>query len=283
MRVVLAERVADTRTCFACGASAETVEHVIPSWLQHRFKLWDELMVLPNGTTIPYRQLTVPACNRCNTSCFAPLEARIESDRASASDIWKWANKIHYGLMWKDRFLAWDRRRQGATIADAFVAIDPLQRSRRFLECVWGDFSVDPDPFGSVFVFRFEGREEFRFGHFPSSGSIGVCLGPVGYVVFTEDGQGVKRSTPANAALASLPKPPSANDMMWFYAQCVEMMERHTLTFPMAMTATSLIRAGSTVVRDVRPVDKGRFRAICASLGLTWIDTEESETPDPLA
>lgn len=270
----------DRQSCFACGEDASTVEHIIPSWLQHRFNLWNQLMVLPNGTTIPYRQVTVPACARCNTTCFAPLESRIQSNSASESDIWRWANKIHYGLMWKDRLLDWDRRRPGPTIGEAFADADPFQRSRRFLECVWGDFKVHPDPFGSVFIFQFDHAEPFHFCHVPTAGSIGVCLGHLGYVVFIEDGQAVKRSIPANAVITSLPKPLCASNMMWFYAQCLEMLERHTLTFPMAMTPTSLVRTGSAVVREVRPVDKGRFRAICASLGLTWVDTEEGKASD---
>jgi hypothetical protein len=55
------EVAADFDTCFVCGGKATTVEHVIPSWLQRRFNLWNQHLVLPNGSAIPYRQLRVPA------------------------------------------------------------------------------------------------------------------------------------------------------------------------------------------------------------------------------
>jgi mannose-6-phosphate isomerase-like protein (cupin superfamily) len=41
------------------------------------------------------------------------------------------------------------------------------------------------------------------------------------------------------------------------------------------MSPGFIARVGSTVVHDVRPPNKQRFRSICAQLGLEWIDTDE--------
>lgn len=265
--------VARRDTCFACEGVATTVEHVVPAWLQKRFGLSNQHLTLPNGSAIAYRQLVIPACADCNAR-FGRLEAKIEADRASNSDIWKWANKIHYGLRHKDRFLAWDRKKNGLTIGD-LSQDDPLQRSRLFLRCVVGNFKTEPDPFGSVFVFRFSNRHEFKFAHFVESSSICVCLGHVGYVVFAEDGQAVKRSIPAQEIISSLPATQTVEHMLWFYAQCVEMLARHTLGMNIVMCPGLFARVGQTKVHEVRPVDKKRFRATCASLGLQWIDTDE--------
>lgn len=268
--------VADIRTCFICDRDATTVEHVIPGWLQRRFNLWDQLLSLPNRSTIPYRQLVVPACHRCNVEVFGALERKIEADQATDSEIWLWANKIHYGLTHKDRFLAWDRKNRSISIGDVSAQCDLLERSRHFLHCVSGDFKTDPDPFGSVFVFRFPNEQDFKFAHFVESRSICVCVGKVGYVVFVEDGQAVKRGRPTETVLASLPRPPRVEDMLWFYAQCIEQLARHTLGFDILMSPGFIARLGGTVVHEIRPIDKDRFRATCSALGLRWIDTDEA-------
>jgi hypothetical protein len=111
--VVEKREVPDRDTCFICAQPATTAEHVIPRWLQQRFDLYGQRLELPNHTTIPYSQLTIPACARCNTGIYGPLEERVSRNAASLSDLWKWANKVHYGLAFKDRFLEWDRRNPG--------------------------------------------------------------------------------------------------------------------------------------------------------------------------
>jgi hypothetical protein len=262
-------------TCFVCGRDATTVEHVVPAWLQRRFNLWDQFLQLPNRSTIPYRQLRIPSCRRCNGEVFGALERRVETDHASESDIWKWANKIHYGLTHKDRFLAWDRANRSVKIGDVTAQSDPFERSRHFLHCVSGDFRADPDPFGSVFVFQFETEQDFKFAHFVESSSVCICLGRVGYIVFVEDGQTIKLGRPVEALLASLPRAPRLEDMLFFYAQCLELVARHTLGFDILMGPGFIAKAGDTVVHEVRPIDKNRFRATCVHLGLRWIDTGE--------
>jgi hypothetical protein len=47
--------------CTFCGRPAETVEHVIPKWLQNHFDLFDQKLELWNGTTMPQRLATVSA------------------------------------------------------------------------------------------------------------------------------------------------------------------------------------------------------------------------------
>jgi hypothetical protein len=206
---------------------------------------------------------------------FGALENRVEADTASDEDVWRWANKIHYGLSYKGRVLEWDRRHPGLKIGDVARVDDPFERSRHFLQCVSGDFAVDPDPFGSVFTFRFKERGDFKFAHFLESRSICVCLGEVGHVVFVEDGQALRRDKATRLALEALPDPPSVPDMLFFFAQSVEHLARHTLGQDFIMSPGFIARVGSTVVHDVRPPNKQRFRSICAQLGLEWIDTDE--------
>lgn len=267
--------IAGLETCFICGRHASSVEHIIPAWLLHRFGLWDQELRLPNATTIPYRQLTIPACTRCNTQVFGTLEERVSTGTASEAEIWRWANKIHYGLSHKDRFLAWDRANAHLKIGDVVRADDPFERSRHFLQCVAGEFKTAPDPFGSVFVFNFGSPQQFVFAHSVALSSICISTGNVGYVVFVEDGQALKRDRGLRSVLAELPPKPGVADMLFFYAQCSEHALRHTLGQSVIMTQGLLARVGPTVVHDVRPPSKARFRAICASLGIRWIDRDE--------
>lgn len=148
--------------CTFCGRPAETVEHVIPKWLQKRFNLFDQKLELWNGTTMPYRQAVVPACARCNGDRFSPLENRIRQGCASQRDYYLWALKISYCLGHRDTTLFLDRANPDAgpllppAIADdigvlarhAFGALDSPA------------FHFSPDPFGSV-MFIDSYRDEF--------------------------------------------------------------------------------------------------------------------------
>jgi hypothetical protein len=260
-------------TCFICAQPADTVEHVIPKWLQRRFDLWNQHISLPNGTSIPYRQLTIPACSRCNSVVLAPLEQCVESGAASESDIWKWANKIHYGLGFKHQFLEWDRRNPGYKIGSVVRQDDPLERDRHFLHSIAGHFRTDPDPFGSVFRFDFSTPQRFFLAHLMHSSSVCICLGDVGYNVFVTDGQALKRDVATSREYDAAPKG-RLEDMLFFYAQNVEHLARHKLGQNIIMTDGFLARLGRTVVHDVSPPDKVRFRAICAALGLEWVDSD---------
>lgn len=245
----------------------------MPKWLQRRFDLWNQHITLPNGTSIPYRQLTIPACGTCNSTVLSPLERRVEDGSATESDIWKWANKIHYGLGHKHKFLDWDRKNPGYKLGSVIKQDDPLERDRHFLHSVGGHFRTEPDPFGTVYRFDFAAPQDFAFAHIIASNSVCVSLGAVGYVVFVLDGQALKRDVATSDLYRRCPKA-RKEDMLFFFAQCLEHLARHQLGQNIVMTEGLLLRLGSTVVHDVKPVDKGRFRMICRALGLEWVDTE---------
>jgi hypothetical protein len=261
-------------TCFICGRKAITLEHVIPKWLQRRFNLWNQLLSLPNGDSIPYRKVLVPACKRCNNEVYGSLERRMSENVASDSDIWKWANKIHYSLAYRDRIMQWDLKNPGYKIGDVIKSNDPIERDRHFLHCVSGDFKTEPYPFGSVFRFNFSPRQDFAFAHIIYSSSICISVGDVGYVVFVIDGQALKNDIATNEAYEKLPRDTKKEDMLFFYAQCIEHLVRHKLGQNIIMSQNFIARIGKTVVHDSEPVNKERFRAICKKLGLEWIDAE---------
>jgi hypothetical protein len=265
----------DRDTCFICGRKAETVEHIIPKWLQNRYNLWNERLAIANGTSIQYKKLKVPACKKCNNEVYGKLEKRVCTGSATEADIWRWANKIHYSLGYKDRIFEWDRNNPGYKIGDVINSNDPIERDRHFLHCVSGDFKTEPDPFGSVFKFNFGKEEEFVFANIIHSKSLSFCLGDVGYVVFVSDGQALKKDLSIGQYYQSIPKFCHKEDMLFFHAQCVEMIARHILGQNIIMSQGFISRMGKTVVHKSEPPNKERFNEICKALGLDWIDKDE--------
>jgi len=201
----LRNRKFDNETCFLCARSlpryGPTVEHVIPRWTQRRFELWDQELNLLNGTSIPYRQLTVPCCEECNKYRLQPIEEMMlgaveegaEAVRALGSRVlFLWLGKILYGLLYREVLLPFDRRNPAAgtivppTSLKFFLThLMFLQEAREKLETI--DFTP-----GSIFIFRTQQPKNIRFqwdfldnvGHL----TIGVRLGKVGIIGALADG-----------------------------------------------------------------------------------------------
>jgi len=263
-------------TCFICGRKANTREHLFPKWLQHEFNLWDQRLIIPNKTSIAYRQLTVPCCNTCNNEVFSDLERKLSTKTESEADVWRWANKVHFALTLKDKFLEWDRRNPGYKIGDVISPNDSLEQSRHFLHCVSGDFKTSPDPFGSVFRFDFTTRQEYNFVHLTLFNSICISFGDRGYVVFVRDGQYLKNNRGVLFDFEELQKKTEINmyDMLFFYAKNIEYMARFNITIPVAIMPKQIVKLGAASVREERPVNKELLSVLCERLGITWIDSD---------
>lgn len=263
--------------CFICGDTATTVEHVIPKWLQRKFNLWDQKIVIPNQTTLTYKQIVVPACRRCNNEVYGALEDRVKNNVADEKDIWRWANKIHFGLRLKDRFLEFDRKNPGTKIGDVFDTNDFLEQSRHFLHCITNDFTCHPDPFGSVFKFEFAYDEEFNLIHIINSSAIYICVGKQAYIVFITDGQILKNDVTSVAVGYNKIKERTYGlaDSLCFYAQCIYYMEQYTYSNPIVFSEKGISKLGRATLRNEKPLDKPLFRSICDRFGITWIDEDE--------
>lgn len=263
-------------TCFICGRQANTKEHLFPKWLQHEFNLWDQQLIIPNKTSIAYRQLTVPCCSKCNNEVFSSLECKISSKTETDADIWRWANKVHFALTLKHKFLDWDRKNPGYKIGDVISPSDHLEQSRHFLHCVSGDFKTSPDPFGSVFKFNFTTKQEYNFVHLIGSSSICISFGDRGYIVFIRDGQFLKGSSGVNKDFDIINKKPEINmqDMLFFYAKNIEYLERLKITIPIMVTKGQIVKLGSATIREEKPVNKELLSKLCEWMGFTWIDAD---------
>ena len=266
-------------TCFICGKPATSVEHIIPKWLQRKFNLWDQKIEVPNLTTVTYKQLVVPACKRCNNEIYGKLEERMSKNEADEKDIWRWANKIHFGLRLKDSFLDSDRKNPGRKIGDVFKSNDFLEHSRHFLHCITNDFTCHPDPFGSVFKFELKKEADFNLIHIINSSSIYICTGNFVYIVFVTDGQILKKDDVGirdNYDRISKQKC-DLGDTLFFYAQGVYCLEQYTYSNPIVFSEKGVTKLGQSTLRREKPLDKELFRAICNRFGITWIDKDELE------
>lgn len=263
--------------CFICGNPATSVEHIIPKWLQRKFNLWDAKIEISNLTTVTYKQLVVPACKSCNNEIYGKLEDRVRKNEADEKDIWRWANKIHFGLRLKDTFLDFDRKNPGRKIGDVFNSTDYLEQSRHFLHCITNDFTCYPDPFGSVFKFDLKKEENFNLIHIINSSSIYICIGSIVYIVFVKDGQILKKD---DIGIRDDFKRISSQkcdigDTLFFYAQCIYYFEQYTYSNPIVFSEKGITKLGQATLREEKPLDKELFRAICNRFGITWIDKDE--------
>ena len=109
-------------TCFLCGAALTSEnrsdEHVIPKWVQGKYELWNQRITLLNGTSIPYRQLTIPCCRECNNDILSQLEnkVRIAVDQGytavaelDSRTLFLWLGKIFFGMLYRELFLSINR------------------------------------------------------------------------------------------------------------------------------------------------------------------------------
>ncbi len=107
--------------CFLCADALNetnrTEEHVLPKWIQQRYDLWNQKLVLLNRTLLPYRQMTVPCCSNCNGR-FGELEKRVQRAvdagptavrELSQFHLFQWLAKIFLGIGYKELFLSVDR------------------------------------------------------------------------------------------------------------------------------------------------------------------------------
>jgi len=248
--------------CFTCGGTATTDEHVVPKWLQKKHNLWNQKLFLPNGTSIPYRQLTIPLCARCNNEILSPIESRIQNHTASEPEIWKWAAKIHYGLTRKHDFLEWDRRAPGYKIGQVLKRKDPLELDRHLAHSISGGFRTDPDPFGSVFVFEFGKELEFNLANLLDPQVVGINVGSTGYVVFIKDTGMLRRQGSIVDLYRKMATDSHVGKMFNFIANAWMHLYRFKCSYPIVMSKSFIALLGGPKLIEEKPFDMALFEQI---------------------
>ncbi len=187
---------------FLCGSALadaeETEEHVVPKWLQRRFGLWNKRLLLPNGTPIPYRQLKVPCCGRCNGQGLSALENTMKGavedgyptlSRLDDFSIFQWAAKTFYGLLFKDLSLLFDRSDpEKGTIVDEDL-LRGIRNTHALLQSVNRPFElVDGRPFSVLVLNTHElDGDTYDFRDNFGAMTLAVRMGGVGIIVALQD------------------------------------------------------------------------------------------------
>lgn len=107
--------------CFMCREMLtnenKTIEHIYPKWLQKYCNLRDQTMILPNGSTMPYRKYVVPCCKECNGHFMSEFENQISKAAQKGYAEFKnldeeiiawWIYKIYYAKLIKQLTLKED-------------------------------------------------------------------------------------------------------------------------------------------------------------------------------
>ena len=198
------ERRFGRNVCFLCGdplIDGGTEEHVISRWAQERFDLWNQRMVLLNGTSIPYRQLTIPCCFPCNNLHLQPIETAVSEAVQRGVDavrqlgdhtLFLWLGKMFYGLLYRELFLDADRREPSlGTITDPDL-LRQYELHHYFLQSSRVPMRFEGDFPASVFVYHTKEPPDRKHGwdFRDNLGSMFIScrVGKVGMIAALQDG-----------------------------------------------------------------------------------------------
>lgn len=202
-----------TDTCFLCGGSLDrhtrSDEHMFPRWLLHRHNLWDQELTLLNMTSIPYRQLMIPACSECNSSFLAPLEERIRlaveqgADgvrQLGKPDLFYWLAKIFYGILFREVTLRHDRKAPGSGPIVPPEIIEGMRLHHMLMQGVRRSFSFVSGFPASIFVFSVIPDDQqgggFDFHDSIAAMFISIRMGPVAIIAALQDGGALTHAYP---------------------------------------------------------------------------------------
>jgi hypothetical protein len=193
------------QTCFLCSRRLtkkhRTDEHVFPKWVQERFGLWNQQLVLLNGTSIPYRQLTIPCCAQCNNENLSQLENTVRTAVEQGAEavrslpplaLFQWMGKIYYGLLYKEYFLRRDRTASTKSTIISRKVLERFKLHHVFLQSIKRPIEFHDFFPASIFVHRLQcsrdNRRQFDFRDLHHFLGLSIRLGTVGVIAVLQDG-----------------------------------------------------------------------------------------------
>ncbi|MCE5172701.1 hypothetical protein LQV63_25870 [Paenibacillus profundus] len=188
--------------CFLCGqilTDNTSVEHVFPKWLQNKYHLWNQKIHLLNGTEIPYRQLTIPCCKKCNGIYLSELEKKIERALENGFEsfkeldemyIFQWVSKLFYGLLYKELSLVADRRNPSLGTIMTPEMLEHFRVVHKFLQSVRTPFDFSDGVPWSIFIletYEYEDNRSFNYIDGIATLTFHIKLNGVAIFVFLQD------------------------------------------------------------------------------------------------
>jgi hypothetical protein len=188
--------------CFLCGKELhqqKTFEHVFPKWLQNTFNLADQKIHLMNKTKIPYRKLTIPCCQSCNTFYLSTVEDVIKQHYQNGFSefikidkliVFQWIAKIFYGLLFKELSLKFDR----TDPSQGFIVEPELLRELESLHAFMQSIRVPFEFVGfhpwSIFIVQtrcYGDKRDFDYHDELLTLTFSIRMGGVGIIACLED------------------------------------------------------------------------------------------------
>lgn len=199
--------------CFICACRLtkrnRTQEDVYPKWLQRRFRLTNETLLLLNGSTIPYRQLKVPCCRECNGTHLQRIERAMSKAVLQGADavrqlgdrdLFIWLGKIFYGTLYRELSLKRDRK---ASTKGVIFRKDQLKKfwsHRMFLRSAYLPMAFNGFFPSSILVLKTQEPDDpqlkWDYSDDLNAMFVGCRMGKVGIVCTLQDGQAVKSHFP---------------------------------------------------------------------------------------
>ena len=152
--------------CFLCGEiltdNNRTKEHVYPKWLQNKFNLWNDSLVLLNRTKIKYKDLIIPCCRKCNEIMSAKIEKPIQMSvdggynefiKCDKTKIFQWLNKIAYGVLFKEISLKLERSNPNSESIYSVEEMKERKMQYMFLKSIINNTKFNNKPY-SILIFK---------------------------------------------------------------------------------------------------------------------------------
>lgn len=192
--------------CFLCGTTISdqnSFEHIFPKWILHKYNLWDQKLMLPNRTSITYRQLTIPCCSTCNNVYLSQVEKISKEAHESGYQefsnldeliIFQWIAKIYYGLLFKHLSLLVDRKEKGKGTILSPDQLKHYQMLHELLQSVRVKFEFNLGTPWSIFLFKthqYGDERDFDYYDMPSI-NFSIRIGEVGIVACLGDNGALK-------------------------------------------------------------------------------------------
>jgi hypothetical protein len=196
--------------CFLCGCKLspdnQTLEHVVPKWIQKRFNLWDQKIHLLNGTTLPYRNLTIPCCFQCNNRFLEPFERKILKafnggfqafQQLDSETIFLWIGKIYFGMMYRELFLSADRANAAAGTITSPEFLQSYYSHFLFIQGIRGRHRFKDFFPASIFLFKTQtpSRIEEQWDYKDNNNIlfISIRMADIGIIAALQDGQSTQQ------------------------------------------------------------------------------------------
>ncbi len=197
------ELIVSTDRCWLCGRRFAEVnradeDHIFNRWLQRWLDLWNESIILSNGTRFRFTKARIGTCRPCNED-LSRIEGRLSRAARkgfdafaaqSAEDILLWLGKMHYGLLRLELRLPKDQAVPGS---DAIRRPDffegPLKLQHLLLQAARAVVRADPLP-GSILLFEIvddSGAKRFEYFDHALPMFVAVKMGSIGVIATFQD------------------------------------------------------------------------------------------------